>query len=275
METKVKSKKNNAVIVAIGSILLVGVLFLTGFAVKLFVEKINSNADAVYAQTKTGYIEYLRDRFLRRQSNESSSEDDNRSVSVSGYSSDDLVQVDGEWYILSDLVLDENNEGDKVPVLVDTANVILVDGQQYMHIENPQAVASSQDDRNLFGNEYIVVDIDGNIVYLVHKGDTLSQVSGRIGYSVQELAKFNDIANVNMIYEGQTLRVPASDEIVDYIKSHSDTVGSATDSSASDVSESEDTSEEVKASDLTDDATSDADESSGQSETTEEESVTP
>lgn len=57
-------------------------------------------------------------------------------------------------------------------------------------------------------NDYIVADVDGNYVYLVKKGDTLSDVSSRISYSVDEIAEYNHINDVNLIYAGEALRVP-------------------------------------------------------------------
>lgn len=68
-------------------------------------------------------------------------------------------------------------------------------------------------------SEFIVenVDVDGNIIYLypVVKGDTLTKVSRRVGYSVDEIAEYNHIKNVNLIYAGESLRVPFdADEIV-------------------------------------------------------------
>lgn len=53
-----------------------------------------------------------------------------------------------------------------------------------------------------------VKDNDGNWVYIVKRGDTLSKVSGMVGYSVQELASYNHIRNIHRIYVGQSIRIP-------------------------------------------------------------------
>lgn len=45
-------------------------------------------------------------------------------------------------------------------------------------------------------------------VYQVEKGDTLSEVSGKVGASVNSIAHLNEIDNVNLIYEGESLRIP-------------------------------------------------------------------
>lgn len=45
-------------------------------------------------------------------------------------------------------------------------------------------------------------------VYDIKRGDTLSKISGEVLYSVDALAAYNHIRNVNLIYAGSTLRVP-------------------------------------------------------------------
>lgn len=44
--------------------------------------------------------------------------------------------------------------------------------------------------------------------YTVQPGDTLYRISLRFGVSVQALAQTNSIANINLIYAGQTIRIP-------------------------------------------------------------------
>lgn len=47
-----------------------------------------------------------------------------------------------------------------------------------------------------------------NGVYIIQHGDTLSELSATLGYSVDELAQYNNIRNVNRIYTGSVLRFP-------------------------------------------------------------------
>ena len=210
-------KKSNAPIVAVGVAVLCGVALLTYTATTTFVNKLNENADADY---RVAY-----DRLMMRQvqAAELSSEKTITSNSdgnplIAGYTSDDLVEVDGKWYISSEIIKDDSDGPDSI---FDSTDTISVDGVEYVCIKTPETLGITASDTTVpfYGTEYVVVDIDGNMVYLVEKGDTLSTVSGRVGYSVQELAEFNGIKNVNLIYSGQTLRVPAPQEAIDYVQS--------------------------------------------------------
>ena len=46
------------------------------------------------------------------------------------------------------------------------------------------------------------------ITYIVQPGDTLSQIAARYGTTYQTLAALNQLANPNLIYPGQRIRVP-------------------------------------------------------------------
>lgn len=55
---------------------------------------------------------------------------------------------------------------------------------------------------------HIVRMVDGTMVYMIQPGDTLTSISATLGYSVDELANFNQIRNVNLIYANSALRIP-------------------------------------------------------------------
>jgi len=50
--------------------------------------------------------------------------------------------------------------------------------------------------------------VNGGKVYVVNQGDTLYAISVRYGTTVSALAQANAIANINLIYIGQTLTIP-------------------------------------------------------------------
>lgn len=49
---------------------------------------------------------------------------------------------------------------------------------------------------------------DGRVAYIVQEGDTLCYVSTLTGYSVDMLAKENEIDDVNLIYTGEAIMIP-------------------------------------------------------------------
>ncbi len=51
---------------------------------------------------------------------------------------------------------------------------------------------------------------DSHTYYTVRPGDTLTYIANRFGTNVQQLAAANGIANPNLIYPGQRLRIPTS-----------------------------------------------------------------
>ena len=48
----------------------------------------------------------------------------------------------------------------------------------------------------------------GETIYVVVKGDTLSRIASLYGTTYQKLAEYNGIANPNLIYPGQHIRIP-------------------------------------------------------------------
>lgn len=55
---------------------------------------------------------------------------------------------------------------------------------------------------------HVIKDADGTLVYMIQPDDTLAKISAALGYSVDELANYNQIRNVNLIYANSALRVP-------------------------------------------------------------------
>lgn len=44
-------------------------------------------------------------------------------------------------------------------------------------------------------------------IYKIQKGDCLGKIAEKFGVTVQELQKWNNIKNINVIYEGNTLKI--------------------------------------------------------------------
>lgn len=72
---------------------------------------------------------------------------------------------------------------------------------------SPQKTAPISDRSSITtSNSYQPIDRN-TIRYTVQRGDTLSQLQGRSGHSVHDLAGWNNLADVNALEVGQVLRV--------------------------------------------------------------------
>lgn len=128
----------------------------------------------------------------------------------------EYLYVDEKSSIDSEL-LSKLNDDDTILIVYRGAVYVTSDTYTKYVQESPSEDSSAKADKTAEGdnkkqtnNEYIVLDVDGNQIYLVKKGDTLTDVSARISYSVDEIAEYNHIKDVNLIYAGETLRVPVS-----------------------------------------------------------------
>jgi LysM repeat protein len=124
------------------------------------------------------------------------------------------LYVDDESAIDSELFEKLSKDG-TILVMYEGSVYVTEDAYDKYISETPTDATSAKADNTAEGesnrksdNEYIVLDVDGNLIYLVEKGDTLTDVSSRISYSVDEIAEYNHIKDVNLIYAGETLRVP-------------------------------------------------------------------
>lgn len=140
----------------------------------------SSNSDVVSEETDEQYDS------VKDSATESIVSDENRDDS---YASREVVdELSFEIDNLSDRVdnLDAEIQNNK------TSNV------ENEKIESEKALS----DKNIY-------DVDNNKVYHIKRGDTLSQISKETGFSVQTLAKYNDIDNVNLIYANSSLQLPS------------------------------------------------------------------
>ncbi len=48
--------------------------------------------------------------------------------------------------------------------------------------------------------------------YTIVSGDTLSEIAEKFGTTVSELAKLNNIANPDLIYAGDTIKIPSNED---------------------------------------------------------------
>jgi LysM repeat protein len=97
---------------------------------------------------------------------------------------------------------DHNARISKVEVRPNTG-IILPKGKKTESLDSLEVAGAD--------TRHIIQMKDGTMVYMIQPGDTLSSISATLGYSVDELANFNQIRNVNLIYANSALRIPKND----------------------------------------------------------------
>ena len=203
-----KSSNKNVITVCLGTALILGVSGLTIFSSAMLVNKLNADADMQYvAAVNDTYAKILETKPEYR-------DNDNDDVVNDVPSKDGTLLVDQ----LSDTESPLENESVKTS---DTE----------VSADDSEAVTYPY----YIGTEFVVVDPEGNMVYVVKKGDTLSAVSRMVGYSVDELAEYNHIKNVNLIYVDESLRIPADEDLVESVKKYIESCETTDDALSEDV----------------------------------------
>lgn len=190
-----KSNNKSMIIYGLGAALILGVAGITAFSSGSLIKWLNTDADMQYVAAvseKETYADLLNTKPKDRAN-------DNDDVSVNVPSEDGTYLVD---QISGDISSVEENT-------VETSDT-------EVSADDSEAVTYPY----YIGTEFVIVDPDGNMVYIVKKGDTLSAVSGIVGYSVDELAEYNHIENVNLIYIDESLRIPADKDVVESVKKY-------------------------------------------------------
>ena len=203
-----KSSKKNVITACLGTALILGVSGLTIFSSDMLVNRLNADADMQYvAAVNDTYAKILETKPEYR-------DNDNDDVV------NDVPSKDGTFLVdqLSDTESPLENESVKTS---DTE----------VSADDSEAVTYPY----YIGTEFVVVDPEGNMVYVVKKGDTLSAVSRMVGYSVDELAEYNHIKDVNLIYVDESLRIPADEDLVESVKKYIESCETTDDALSEDV----------------------------------------
>lgn len=208
-----KSNNKSMIIYGLGTALILGVTGITAFLSGSFVKWLNADADMQYVAAVSESETYA--NLLETKPKDRANDNDDVSTNVP--SEDGTYLVD---QISGDVSSTEENTVKPSDTEVSADDSEAVTYPYYI------------------GTEFVVVDPDGNMVYIVKKGDTLSAVSGIVGYSVDELAEYNHIKNVNLIYIDESLRIPADKDLVESVRKYieeQDTVDSASTEDAVDT----------------------------------------
>ena len=203
-----KSSNKNVITVCLGTALILGVSGLTIFSSAMLVNKLNADADMQY-------VAAVNDTYAKILETKPEYRDNDNDDAVN-----DVPSEDGTFLVdqLSDTESPLENESVKTS---DTE----------VSADDSEAVTYPY----YIGTEFVVVDPEGNMVYVVKKGDTLSAVSRMVGYSVDELAEYNHIKNVNLIYVDESLRIPADEDLVESVKKYIESCETTDDALSEDV----------------------------------------
>ncbi len=113
---------------------------------------------------------------------------------------------------------ESKNYNQDTTYIVQTGNTLSMIANLYNTTVNELVLLNNIQNPNLiFPNEKIIVPIkgkennisysSGHIIYTVQKGDTLTALALKFKTTVAEIAKLNEIKNVNLIYIGEKLRI--------------------------------------------------------------------
>ena len=69
----------------------------------------------------------------------------------------------------------------------------------------------------IFLNNNVVTNVSNDNEYVIKKGDTLSSIALKFNTTVDVLVKLNNIANKDLIYEGDLLLLPSNNRVIEYI----------------------------------------------------------
>jgi len=100
---------------------------------------------------------------------------------------------------------------------------IVQEAERKLHrtpVLQPEAVSGAIDPSALPGTVDVATDLVAMwreapmMQYKIRQGDTLSEIAQRFGTTVDDLARLNNIADPNRIRAGQTIEIPAPDDVV-------------------------------------------------------------
>lgn len=103
------------------------------------------------------------------------------------------------------LSLDKDNRlSDKI------SDAFNVSGESLGKVKDKNAYVSLCDEfkKNNLNINNLKIANNGDVIYIIKRGDTLTDLSRLFGYSVDKLANYNEIRNVNLIYANSSLRLP-------------------------------------------------------------------
>lgn len=117
--------------------------------------------------------------------------------------------------------------GDTLSQIALDYGVSVQDLVRWNNISNPNLIYVNEQLRIYKETSHQVSEEPQASVYIVQSGDTLSGIALKYGVSVQDLVRWNNIANPNLIYVGQRIRISSranTNHMINYTVQRGDTL---------------------------------------------------
>lgn len=195
--------KGNALITAGGCVLVCLVTFGSGVFVRNVINDLHVQQGASLADSSSLYEENYTYAMAVQLFNAASDDDASSDDSVGNVTNVQIIHNDE---VVSDVVV--------LPSQTVTVDITVEDDEVSVVVSDPvPSDEITELPRIIDGETIYLSDVtetleDGTVIYHIQKGDTLCYISTLLGYSVDELAEYNHIENVNLIYADSVLRVP-------------------------------------------------------------------
>lgn len=129
---------------------------------------------------------------------------DNNEVISNIQNPNNTINTESKYYIVE--------KGDTLWEIAQKFGTTAQEIAEINNIENPNLIYPGQNLRILTNTSIPETETrgTGSIIYIVQRGNTLSQIANHYGVSVAHIVEMNNIQNPNLIYPGQKLRITES-----------------------------------------------------------------
>ena len=150
---------------------------------------------------------------------------DKYTINILLSSTEQIPEVEDPKCNYEDRILYKVQRGDTLSGIAQKHNTTVIHLVEINNIKNPNLI---------YTGEIIIISCNhnnnqntnnsSNTIYIVRRGDTLSEIAQKYNTSVSELVRLNNIQNPNLIYVGQKLKLKTNDSNIVYTVKKGDTL---------------------------------------------------
>ena len=150
---------------------------------------------------------------------------DKYTINILLSSTEQIPEVEDPKCNYEDRILYKVQRGDTLSGIAQKHNTTVIHLVEINNIKNPNLI---------YTGEIIIISCNhnnnqntnnsSNTIYIVRRGDTLSEIAQKYNTSVSELVRLNNIQNPNLIYVGQKLKLKRNDSNIVYTVKKGDTL---------------------------------------------------